>query len=409
MIVPTKIIDELGARWSDFEAFELTRQDEAVEYGRALAKLATLSGAEILALVGEIPAPGALPTAEVDRYRGLRVPFPATFEHHAAAREWAAGILGQQVVVAVDGSQIMPLTDSDLPVAAVQAVWFENHHTLDGRYERQIEFELLTPRDLQRSPGARDDLQTEQLINLRRFELEMRTLERRLEAIADSIAASIAHGRGGDGVEDRLAIGLIDSSLVISFAERLADELRPRYTAALLALLRTAERTGIPVIGYVDGSRSRDLLNLLAHAFGLTSNPGIDDAQILDPHLQWGERTPLMVCARGGSVRGKESILESLESYRRGIGFVYLKTSRTTPPARLEIPLWVEERGHLDRVIDLIRAEVIVGNGYPYAIQSADAAVAISGRDRDQFHAIVARFASQQGSSAKRLSKSRRR
>ncbi|MFM8392481.1 MAG: DNA double-strand break repair nuclease NurA, partial [Acidobacteriota bacterium] len=176
MIVPTKIIDELGARWSDFEAFELTRQDEAVEYGRALAKLATLSGAEILALVGETPSPGALPTAEVDRYRGLRVPFNATFEHHAAAREWAARILGQQVTVAVDGSQIMPLTDADLPVAAVQAVWFENHHTLDGRYERQIEFELLTPRDLQRSPGARDDLQTEQLINLRRFELELRTL-----------------------------------------------------------------------------------------------------------------------------------------------------------------------------------------------------------------------------------------
>lgn len=401
MIVPTKIIDELGARWSDFEAFELTRQDEAVEYGRALAKLATLSGAEILALIGEIPSPGALPTAEVDRYRGLRVPFNATFEHHAAAREWAARILGQQVTVAVDGSQILPLTDADLPVAAVQAVWFENHHTLDGRYERQIEFELLTPRDLQRSPGARDDLQTEQLINLRRFELELRTLERRLEAIASSMA--------GEEVEERLAIGLIDSSLVISFAERLGDELRPRYTAALLALLRTAERTGIPVIGYVDGSRSRDLLNLLAHAFGLASNPGIDDAQILDPHLQWGERTPLMVCARGGSVRGKESILESLESYRRGIGFVYLKTSRSTPPARLEIPLWVEERGHLDRVIDLIRAEVIVGNGYPYAIQSADAAVAISGRDRDQFHAIVARFASQQGRSAKRLSKSRRR
>ena len=401
MIVPTKIIDELGARWSDFEAFELTRQDEAVEYGRALAKLATLSGAEILALVGEIPSPGALPTAEVDRYRGLRVPFNATFEHHAAAREWAARILGQQVTVAVDGSQILPLTDADLPVAAVQAVWFENHHTLDGRYERQIEFELLTPRDLQRSPGARDDLQTEQLINLRRFELELWTLERRLEAIASSMA--------GEEVEERLAIGLIDSSLVISFAERLGDELRPRYTAALLALLRTAERTGIPVIGYVDGSRSRDLLNLLAHAFGLASNPGIDDAQILDPHLQWGERTPLMVCARGGSVRGKESILESLESYRRGIGFVYLKTSRSTPPARLEIPLWVEERGHLDRVIDLIRAEVIVGNGYPYAIQSADAAVAISGRDRDQFHAIVARFASQQGRSAKRLSKSRRR
>ncbi|MFM8392960.1 MAG: NurA domain-containing protein, partial [Acidobacteriota bacterium] len=69
--------------------------------------------------------------------------------------------------------------------------------------------------------------------------------------------------------------------------------------------------------------------------------------------------------------------------------------------------------GLLDQVIDLIRAEVIVGNGYPYALQSADAAVAISSRDRDHFYAIVSRFAAQQGhghwASAKSVSKTRRR
>lgn len=401
MIVPPKISSELAARWSEFNEFELARQDEAAESTRALERLADLSAAEILTLIGSQPTPGAIPTAEVDLYKGLRVPFSPEFAHHAAAREWAASVLGDNVIVAVDGSQIPPPTDPYLPVAAVQAAWFENHHTSDGRYERQLEFELLSPRDLQKSATERDEVQIEQIINLRRFELELRTLERRLAALSSARR---------DG---RLPIGLIDSSLVISFAERLPDELRQRYSDAVLALLRSSERTGIPVIGYVDGSRSRDLLHLLKHAFGLTGVQGVDDGQLLSSHLTWGERTPLMVCARGSSNQREAGILESLDIYRRGIGFVYLKTGAATPPARLEIPLWVWNEGLLDQVIDLIRAEVIVGNGYPYALQSADAAVAISSRDRDHFYAIVSRFAAQHGhghwASAKIVSKTRRR
>jgi hypothetical protein len=121
----------------------------------------------------------------------------------------------------------------------------------------------------------------------------------------------------------------------------------------------------------------------------------------------------MFICARGSADRRQEGILEKFEEYSRGIGFVYLKTSRDAPPARLEIPLWVLERGLLDQVINLTLAEVVVGNGYPYVIQSADAAAVISSRDRDAFYAIFQRFAKEQEIelrvSQKSASKNRRR
>jgi NurA domain len=79
----------------------------------------------------------------------------------------------------------------------------------------------------------------------------------------------------------------------------------------------------------------------------------------------------------------------------------------------LEIPLWIQEQGLLDEVIDLIRAEVIVGNGYPYVLESADAAAVITSRDRDAFYAIFQKFAEEQSLqlkiSQKAVSKNRRR
>jgi hypothetical protein len=103
--------------------------------------------------------------------------------------------------------------------------------------------------------------------------------------------------------------------------------------------------------------------------------------------MSWGDRTPLFQCARSG-------ILASYsERWQRGIGFVYLKTAGDGPPARLDLPLWVYERGLLEYVIDTVRAEVIAGNGYPYAIETADATAVLTARDRELFYSIFQDFA----------------
>src|SRR5499426_3331814 len=401
MIQRDKILQQLQSKRDQFVAFEDSFQDEAGRYLDALDRMSMLPGSELTRRLAPVKTPGALPTAEFDAAAGLRVEFPHKWGNHQEAREWAFDTLLDHPTFAVDGSQIKPDGDLGIPVAAVQVAWFENRHTVDGRYTKDARFEVLTPEDLTVEFNG-DRVISEQQVNLRRFELEIEALCETMESLAAT-----------DGVRTRLPVALFDSSLVISFADRLQGEAQERHVRAMLELLRSSEKTGVPVVGYVDGSRARDLVNMVASLFKLNDAEKIHDAWLVASRLTWGARTPMFVCARGGADRKQQGILEKFEEYRRGVGFVYLKTSATAPPARLEIPLWVLERGLLDQVIDLVIAEVVVGNGYPYVIQSADAAAVINSRDRDAFYAIFQRFAREQEIglriSQKAASKSRRR
>src|SRR5262249_18124849 len=148
-----------------------------------------------------------------------------------------------------------------------------------------------------------------------------------------------------------------DSSLVISFADRLQGEMRTRHIEAMIALLRCSELTRVPVVGYVDSSDARDLAKMLERCFDLQKAERIHDSQIVNGRLDWGDRTPLLVCARRGADQKRESILEMIERDGHRIGFTYLKATASTPPARLDFPMWVYERGLLEEVIDLVRAE----------------------------------------------------
>lgn len=399
MILRDKIIQQLRDKRDRFAAFEDSFQDESARFRDALDQMATLPGGELTRRLMFVETPSALPTEEFDVAPNLQIEFPHKWNNHQEAREWAFDALLDHPTFAVDGSQIKPDGDLSIPVAAVQVAWFENLHTSDGRYAKDARFEVLTPEDLIVEFNG-DRVISEQQVNLRRFELEIETLCETMERLAAS----------GGG---KLSVALFDSSLVISFADRLQDEMRERHVRAMLKLLRCSEQTGVPVVGYVDSSRARDLVHMIARCFKLDDAKQIHDAGLIDSRLAWGWRTPMFICARGSADRRQEGILEKFEEYRRGIGFVYLKTSANAPPARLEIPLWVLKRGLLDQVINLVIAEVVVGNGYPYVIQSADATAVISSRDRDAFYAIFQRFAREQEFelriSQKAASKNRRR
>jgi len=415
MIHREKILQQLQSKRDQFVAFEDSFQDEAGRYLDALDRMSMLPGSELTRRLAPVKTPGALPTAEFDAAAGLRVEFPHKWKNHQEAREWAFDALLDHPTFAVDGSQIRPDDDFSIPVAAVQVAWFENRHTVDGRYVKDARFEVLTPEDLTVEFGD-DRVISEQQVNLRRFELEIESLCASMKKLSEpgkklSEPGEKLSAAGGDAA--KLAVAFFDSSLVISFADRLQGEAQERHVRAMLELLRSSEKTGVPVVGYVDGSRARDLVNMVGSLFKLNDAEKIHDAWLVASRLTWGARTPMFVCARGGADRKQQGILEKFEEYRRGVGFVYLKTSATAPPARLEIPLWVLERGLLDQVISLVIAEVVVGNGYPYVIQSADAAAVINSRDREAFYAIFQRFAREQEIglriSEKTASKSRRR
>jgi hypothetical protein len=380
-----------------------------VEYSNAAALRQALDVA--LAGADRPGAAGATPTSEYDRWRASGrggppvLPFGHAFANHEESRAWAEGIRGT-TTFAVDGSQLLPWRDASVPVALVQAGIFENPHQPGAPYLKDARVELLPPDVLVVSEREMMNARTneaagysERIVHLCRFELEVKTLVERLEHHA-------ARREAGD---ETPVVALFDGSLIVSFALKMPPPYPDRYASAAQRLLDASRRTRIPLLGYIDTSYARDTITMLRTLAGDALPPprGIHDALLWGEALAWGDRTPAFLSAR-----------EDLAAmgYRGGsdaVAFVYLRAASDRPPARVEFPAWVLEAGLLDRVMDVLRAEIISGQGYPYSIEAADAVAVISVEDRARFYALFQRFAEREGLdftfSRKALSKSRRR
>lgn len=375
MIYREKIMAALDGRRFDFTSFDNDLRAQFTIYARALDRLGAVAADELAARLDQSDSPGALVTEEFRANSALVVPFDQEWRNHEESRAWGFEALLGRTTFAADGSQILPSKDFSVPVAAVQVGWFENPHTVNGAYVKDAKFEILPPSEVMVRTGGATEV-SEQAVHRRRYGMEVGAIKNYMLAAA---------ARGFD--TERPPVVFFDSLLVISFAELLPDDQREFYVAEITSLLQTSKKTGIPVVGYIDTSFARDLINMLQVAFDLDDAQKINDAGLLSPRMKWGDRSILFRCARRG-------ILDSYgEEWRRGVAFLYLKTSSDAPPARLDIPLWVYERGLLDYVVDTVRGEVIVGNGYPYAIEAADQTAVITTRDREMFYALFQEFA----------------
>ena len=363
----------------------------------ACDSLSDMTAAELRERLAPEAAPGALPTDEFDRAPGIRIPFTESWDNLAAMRHWAAEILAHVSVCAVDGSQLPATKDFPLPVAAVQIAWFINPHSSRESYVKDAHVEVLTPRDL-----GDDESDANTWISLRRYELEVARIN------------TFMREHRGQGER---AVALFDGSLTVSFAGP-KPEVRDRYRAAAVSMLRTSEECQVPVIAYIDRSRARDFTRMLCYVQGssLASASLISDAALLDgprsDDRPW--RLPAFFCQRQDVVQeGNYADPETGRSYSNEICFTYLKIN-SGPPARLEFPAWLLRAGMLDRVIDWVRAEAIGGGGYPYSIQAADAAAVITFADRQRYLRALEEFGRHHDirtmlASAKQASKERRR
>ncbi|NOT60156.1 MAG: DNA double-strand break repair nuclease NurA, partial [Acidobacteria bacterium] len=326
MLLPERIVEQLHNKRAHFRAYDDDFQREAAAYTNALAQLAEFNTDQLNAKLNEHEAPGALAT---DEFNGaLALPFAPTFAHHEAARAWAHDVLLNHTTMAADGSQILPAPDLSIPIAAAQVAWFVNAHTPTAQYEKNLTIEILAPDELLLSYEGETKI-SEQLVNLKRFELEAATLCRLMREWAENKSEHLPP----------LPLVFFDSSLVISFVEQVHQQTRARYLEAVRQLLRCSAETRVPVVGYVDSSHARDLTRMLAVGFEFAEAERINDAQLLNRSLDvWGMRSPYFICARGSSRGIQQSVLEQLgEEFRRELGFVYLKTN-SNAPARLEIP-----------------------------------------------------------------------
>jgi hypothetical protein len=387
-----RVIEALEVKADRFAGYELELGDLLACYEQALAELVSLSRAQVEARLAGIPWPGARPTVEHDQHPGMVVPFEQDWANHEQARAWAREVLAGVPTVAVDGSQIAPTKDVSLPVGAVQIGWFVNPHDGNQSYVKDIAFEVLAPDEL---ADENEEISgfPDWRVNARRFILECEKLIEVMQVARDDAVKPVC---------------FFDGSLIVSFVQHMLPERQRLYVDVVMRLLAVSEECRVPLVGYVDTSYANDLAAMLDALTKRRTRQRISDGALLRSRMGWGDRTAAYICARDDQVRpiaGKK--------YYDDVCFVYLKTTADGPPARLDLPRWLLEAGELEYTLDVVRAECVVGNGYPYAVETADAVAVITMQDRERFFRTFQEFAEKEvlplRFSRKAVSKRRRR
>jgi hypothetical protein len=390
----------------DFLRFDRAWREDVGDYVRRLRALEGRGAQEVEAALSAVKEPGAIPSAELDHAGSMVIPFEKRWRSHEESRRWAIDALESRTTFAADGSQLVPGRDVSLPVAAVQVGVFENSHTREGIYRKDARFLVVSPQELLEEYDDRSTADT--IVGLKRFELETVVLSEWIES-----------KRGWRERKERMPLAFFDGTLMISIALP-KTKLQDAYIKAIVNLIKLSRDAGVPLVGFVDQSYARDLVWLLdsldTERRGQRSR-SLFDAQLLHASVEgaspvlnaWGMRTSFCYCVRKNS----SDAFKDEQNNNPLVGFTYLQTTTEGAPARLDVPTWIYEAGLLDDVLDTVRAECISGMGYPYAIEAADEAAYISGRDREQFLRAVQEFAEKEsmpfGISRKAVSKVRRR
>jgi hypothetical protein len=395
MLSRDKVLDALEDKRTAFEQYQDRQHSEQDIRRRLLDSFVRLSAAEVEARVAERGQdwPGALPTAELDAAADLCIPFAERWANHTEARRWALSVLQDRPAAAVDGSQIPPSKDLSVPLGAVQIGWYVNHHAPGGRYEKDLYFEVLPPQELGDEDG--DGEFPDWRVNQRRFVLECE----HLIALIDRFAEAEAESR---------PLCFFDGSFIISFAGQIRPTRADAYLAAVQALLAASKARATPLVGFVDSSGSRDVVQLVNTSAGPPFMSMSDGALLAALLPNWGDRSPFFICARNDTLSNTGKA-----AFYKDVAFCYIRLSAERPPARIELPRWLFDAGQSDAIVDRVRAECVVGNGYPYVIETADAVAVLKQADRDHFYALFQQYAERQGLpflvSRKRLSKQARR
>lgn len=403
MLYRELLTSELHNQREDFQRYALEQSTDLEFYFEALKKLERSDFAELEKNLRRHENAGAIPAGELDKNNSFTFSFSEKWQNHEQARRWAHEILKDRTTFAADGSQIYAEKDTSLPVGAIQIGWFENPHSADLQYEKNALFKILSPKVLLEDQSEPMNPET-------------RVGEERFYGEVNKVKDFLNKKSGWQERGERMPLAFFDNTLLISFSLP-QTALQEGFLQAVLNLINLSLETKVPLVGYVDRSFSRDLIHLLDAFSGRSVNDDkktLYDATVLHAEIKaqtpilknWGDRTCFCYSRRKGLSRFYTET-ESL------VGFVYLQTTADSAPARLDIPAWIYEENLLAEVLDTVRAECVIGLGYPYALETADQTAVITMRDREIFLGALQEFASREklnfNVSRKNASKGRRR
>jgi hypothetical protein len=391
MLFRELLTNELNMQRDEFTRFAQSQAGDLDCYVRKLARFNKKSYAEIFGILDNCGDCGAMPSEEINLTDDFSLGFRENWNNHEEARRWAFEVLKKRTTFAADGSQIVLEREISFRIGGIQIGWFENPHEASQGYEKNAKFTIISPQDFDADAGRADSF----------------VGERRFTAEIEKVKEFLLKKRDWKANNEPLPLAFYDGTLLLS-----VTEFQRNITAQLVELARLSRDCKVPVVGYVDRSYACDLMTMLDSFAGESSDLviSLDDVSILHAATlkNWGDRTPFCYSRRHG--------LDAFIDPRTGesiVGFVYLQTTSDNPPARLDLPAWIYEEGFLDEVLDTVRAECVIGLGYPYPLETADQTAVITVRDREIFLQALQGFAKENNLnlrvSRKAASKGRRR
>jgi len=393
MLFRELLTDELNKQRDEFTRFAASQAGDLDYYVRKLARFSSKSYNEIFGILHDCGDCGAMPSEEINLTDNFALYFREHWKNHEEARRWAFDVLKNRTTFAADGSQIVLEREISFRVGGIQIGWFENPHNAEKGYEKNARFTIISPQDF----GEEADTgRADSYVGERRFTAE-------IEKVKEFIHKKRDWQERGEPVP----VAFYDGTLLLS-----VTEFQHNITAQLVELARLSRDCKVPVVGYVDRSYASDLMTMLDSYAGEKAEliRSLDDVSILHASVlkNWGDRTPFCYSRR----RGLDAFIDP-NTDESLVGFVYLQTTSDNPPARIDVPSWIYTEGLLDEVVDTVRAECVIGLGYPYALETADQTAVITVRDREIFLQALQGFAKENNLnlrvSRKAASKGRRR
>ncbi|MFP4343329.1 MAG: DNA double-strand break repair nuclease NurA [Anaerolineales bacterium] len=279
----------------------------------------------------------------------------------------------QSVLVAVDGSQIMP--DRHAPVLYYLLQMGGLLFTYDGEAPRSQTAASLHYEDAELY-DQEGQVITHQL-GMRRAVAELSFLARLVAEVEQEAPRPI--------------LALTDGPLLWPYSGRSQEEIDALLPAYFAALSRMREQGGMP-IGFVERPGGRPLVDLLRLTHPdpeRTTEPQrllLTDQVLMARFLEPGQRSPWF--------RRNSPLNQRHQRYGHPIWFCYLHVGEPGYPviARVEVPEWAARQGEwvesMQRV--LVHQSCVLG-GHPYALARAHELALVTLQDRQALDALLQR------------------
>ncbi|MBO8138051.1 MAG: DNA double-strand break repair nuclease NurA [Desulfotomaculum sp.] len=196
--------------------------------------------------------------------------------------------------------------------------------------------------------------------------------------------------------KSRQAAALSDGSL-IHWGTNQQEKEEEKYFKVLVSCYETLRQNKTPVAGYISGTRSTDVINMLRlqlcpytpvncdHCRQHTTPPavcesvgGLRDASLFSGFLKEGWRSALF--------KSRSKILEKYGDHE--IYFFYVNIGSEV--IRVEVPRWTAQNtGYLNRVHSVVVDQALKGRGYPVCLTEAHQQAVVDGSDRRLFYELV--------------------